>query len=406
MCNLRDARRVRDCLQRARPGDTRERRRDDTFHVLSRHCGTLGDQERAIEDQAPRDLRVQVVRRQDDDLTFPDPITAIVGPNGCGKSNIVDAIRWVMGEQSAKHLRGRAMEDVIFAGSESRGPAGLAEVSLTFDAQRAGRAAPRRAACPGARLAPEEIVVTRRLYRDGTSEYLINDVRAACATSSSSSSAPASARRPTRSSSRAASASSCRRGRRTAAPSSTRPRASPSTRRRRRRPSGRWIRRGSTCCASRTSSASSTGGCARCGCRRRRPSATSATRPSCKDLELWSSAQRYLGHLAEEKSLGAELAGVRASTRVGERRRWRREEAAVEAERLAVTEETDRAGGGEGRAVRAVEQGAARHAARQHYEDEATELAARAEAGRREIERAASAGGGARAATSRSSRAG
>src|SRR3954462_7920856 len=62
-----------------------------------------------------------------------ESITGVVGPNGCGKSNIVDAIRWCMGEQSAKHLRDKAMEDVIFAGSESRGPAPMAEVSLTFD---------------------------------------------------------------------------------------------------------------------------------------------------------------------------------------------------------------------------------------------------------------------------------
>jgi chromosome segregation protein len=66
-------------------------------------------------------------------LHFGDGITGVVGPNGCGKSNVVDAIRWCMGEMSAKHLRGRAMQDVIFAGSDNHGPQGMAEVTLTFD---------------------------------------------------------------------------------------------------------------------------------------------------------------------------------------------------------------------------------------------------------------------------------
>src|SRR5260370_29123788 len=65
-------------------------------------------------------------------MSFHEPVIGIVGPNGCGKSNIVDAIRWCMGEQSAKHLRGKAMDDVIFAGSDSRGPLGLCEVTLGF----------------------------------------------------------------------------------------------------------------------------------------------------------------------------------------------------------------------------------------------------------------------------------
>jgi len=103
-------------------------------------------------------------------IHFDHDVVGIVGPNGCGKSNIVDAIRWCLGEQSAKHLRGRAMEDVIFNGSESRGPHGLAEVTITFDNTNPEYAAS---------LAPEyrdypEIGITRRLFRDGTSEYLIN----------------------------------------------------------------------------------------------------------------------------------------------------------------------------------------------------------------------------------------
>lgn len=99
-------------------------------------------------------------------LDFPQAITAIVGPNGCGKSNVVDAIRWVMGEQSAKNLRGRSMEDIIFGGTEFRKPLGMAEVSLVFSTED-GRV-------PAKYLNFTDIQVTRRLYRDGESEYLIN----------------------------------------------------------------------------------------------------------------------------------------------------------------------------------------------------------------------------------------
>lgn len=99
-------------------------------------------------------------------LDFQQGVTGVVGPNGCGKSNIVDAIRWCMGEQSAKNLRGKAMEDVIFIGSENRKPLGMAEVSLIFSTED-GRA-------PTNYLEFSEIQLTRRLYRDGESEYLIN----------------------------------------------------------------------------------------------------------------------------------------------------------------------------------------------------------------------------------------
>ena len=99
-------------------------------------------------------------------LDFDDGITSIVGPNGCGKSNVVDAIRWVMGEQSARNLRGRLMEDVIFGGSENRKPLGMAEVNLIMD-NTSGLA-------PAAFREYAEIQVTRRLYRNGESEYLLN----------------------------------------------------------------------------------------------------------------------------------------------------------------------------------------------------------------------------------------
>ncbi|MBN1295870.1 AAA family ATPase, partial [bacterium] len=95
------------------------------------------------------------------ELLFNHAISAIVGPNGCGKSNILDAIRWVLGEQGPNQLRARSMADVIFNGAAGRKPVGMAEITLTVE-------------CPAGALpiAFEEVEVTRRLYRSGDSEYL------------------------------------------------------------------------------------------------------------------------------------------------------------------------------------------------------------------------------------------
>jgi chromosome segregation protein len=99
---------------------------------------------------------------------FSDGITAIVGPNGCGKSNIVDAIRWVLGEHAPSYLRSKALEDVIFAGSDAAGPLGMAEVCLTFFNEDS--------AAPPGYESYAEIQVTRRTFRNGESEFLINKV--------------------------------------------------------------------------------------------------------------------------------------------------------------------------------------------------------------------------------------
>ena len=119
------------------------------------------------------------------ELSFDDGVTAIVGPNGCGKSNVVDAITWVLGEQSAKSLRGERMEDIMFNGSDARKPTAAAEVRLKLAnvAQAAMGRRPRRrhgSRRSGARrerpapLVTRDVEIGRRLYRSGESEYLID----------------------------------------------------------------------------------------------------------------------------------------------------------------------------------------------------------------------------------------
>src|SRR5476649_1823839 len=97
------------------------------------------------------------------EFTFATGVTGIIGPNGSGKSNVVDAVKWVLGEQSAKALRGGEMADVIFNGSSTRKSLGMAEVSLVFDNRR-----------KQLNTDAEEVQVTRRVYRDGQGEYLVN----------------------------------------------------------------------------------------------------------------------------------------------------------------------------------------------------------------------------------------
>ncbi|MFP4105958.1 MAG: chromosome segregation protein SMC [Phycisphaerae bacterium] len=110
------------------------------------------------------------------EFEFDEGVSAVVGPNGCGKSNVVDAVKWVLGERSAKSLRGSEMMDVIFNGSSARKASGMAEVTLVFD-NSSGQLQP-DVKKKGQKSDSKEVSVTRRLFRSGQSEYLINKIPA------------------------------------------------------------------------------------------------------------------------------------------------------------------------------------------------------------------------------------
>jgi chromosome segregation protein len=289
-----------------------------------------------------------------------------------------------MGEQSAKHLRGRAMDDVIFAGSESRGPAGMAEVSLTFDARALPGTAEAGGVAWGA-AGPEEVVVTRRLYRAGESEYLLGGV-------------PCRLRDivefflGTGVGSKAYAiieqgrigfiVSSRPEDRRTLideAAGITKYKAKKKLAERRMESTRQHLLRVSDIIAEIETRLRSLRLQAQKAERYKRYKA------ELKDLELWSSSQRFLGYLAEEKSLEAQRVDVEARHE-SEAAALRTEEVTVEAERLAVTEEMTELAAAKDELFALSNKAQLGGQRAQHYEDEAEALASRAALGRREVE--------------------
>jgi chromosome segregation protein len=317
-------------------------------------------------------------------IAFPDPVTSIVGPNGCGKSNVVDAIRWVMGEQSAKHLRGRAMEDVIFAGSESRGPAGLAEVSLTFDARGlASDVAP--GGVPWGAAGPEDIMVTRRLHRDGESEYLLNGVPSrlrdvvefflGTGVGSKAYAIIEQGRIGFIVSSRAED----RRGLIDEAAGITRYKSKKKAAERRMESTRQHLLRVTDIVGEIEGRLRSLRLQAQKAERYKRYKA------ELKDLDLWSSAQRYLGYLAEEKSVAAEIEDIRGRHDTGAVT-LESEEAAVEAERLAGAEEASELAAAKDDLFALSNKAQLGMQRASHHDAEAADLISRAAAGRKESE--------------------
>jgi chromosome segregation protein len=316
-------------------------------------------------------------------ISFPDPITAIVGPNGCGKSNIVDAIRWVMGEQSAKHLRGRAMDDVIFAGSESRGPTGMAEVSLTFDARSLGAdVAP--GGVPWGMVGPEEVVVTRRLYRAGDSEYLLNGVPSRLRDvvdfflGTGVGSKAYAIIEQGRIGFIVSSRPDDRRGLIDEAAGITKYKVKKKAAERRMDSTRQHLLRVSDIIGELETRLRSLRLQAQKAERYKRYKA------ELKDIELWSAAQRYLGHLAEEKSLREEnvMVGGQHETAAATLATW---EVTVETERLSVTDELSELNAAKDDLFALSNKAQLGTQRADHYDDEALALTARAEAARKEI---------------------